>query len=365
MNRYVLAAAPGGNPAPLVGMLWALHRQWDVAVSEVHLVLYDNSRRYVEAELLDGADPLEQLRVALGMDAQIEVIQHIVTTRDHHVLEDDISSDHAVAFMESLWSVVRDLQERVSHPIIFALVGGRRRTLTVDMATAFQLLARPEDRLVDVRLEPKYADNPLTGFFFPEQRSPSEVFDREGKPVPAADVVVTPVDVRVPRLLYLLRRDDLSTFSGALEAGEDALEKGPLPRFVVDIISRKVWVGDYAIRLSYDQMVWYVTLVVARLRSDDHEGWVEVGDISLLVKIEEACRRLWSLEPHELSDAYDFSPASDGQRPGRLAPIRSRLRRKLRDALRGHPYRALVVPELRVTNGRKVSLERIAVRPSA
>ena len=361
MERYILAAAPGGNPAPLVGMLWALHRQWDVSVTEVHLVLYENSRRYVERELLGGAEPMEQLRIALGMEAQVEVIQHIVRTREDQVLVDDISSDHAAAFMESLWGVVRDLQEHAPFPLIFALVGGRRRTLTVDMATAFQLLNRPRDRLVDVRLEPKYADEPRTGFFFPEQRSPSEVYDREGNHVLASDVVVTPVDVRVPRLRRLLRRDDLTTFSGALEAGEEALEKGPFPNVVIDITNRKLCVGDYEIRLSYDQMVWYATLAVARLRGDDNEGWVQVGDLSLLAKVEEVCRRLWSFEPHELSDAYDFNPASDEDRPGRLAPIRSRLRKKVRDALRGHPHRTLVVPELLVTNSRKVSRERIAV----
>ena len=359
MNQFLLVAAPGGNPAPLVGLLWALRRTWDVSVTEIHLVLYENSHRYVEGELVGGAEPLEQLRVALGMSEPVAVHEHVVTKWDNRVLEDDISLDDANAFMEHLWHVVRELQEREQHPLIFALVGGRRRTLTVDMATAFQLLARTEDRLVDVRLEPKYADDPHTGFFFPEQLSPSNVHDREGMPVSAADVVVSPVDVRVPRLRQLLRRDDLSTFAGALEAGEEAVERGPLPR--IDLASNALGIGDRTIRLSRDQMVWYATLAVARLRDNDDGGWVEVGDISLLAKVEEVCRELWCLEPHELSDAYDFSPASDGQRPGRLAPIRSRLRRRLRDALRGHPHRTLVVPELRVTRGRKVSLERIAV----
>ena len=67
MKKYVLVAAPGGNPAPLVGLLWALHRHWEVSVATAHLVLYENSRRYVEGELLGGTEPLEELRVALGM----------------------------------------------------------------------------------------------------------------------------------------------------------------------------------------------------------------------------------------------------------------------------------------------------------
>ena len=361
MKERVLVAAPGGNPAPLVGLVWALHQKWELRVTTAHLVLYGNALRYVEAELLGGARPLDDLRSSLSDPQLAEVVSHVVTTPGDEVLEDDVAVEHAAAFMEQLWRVVRELQEQERHPLVFALVGGRRRTLTVDMATAFGLLARPEDRLVDVRLDPKYADDPTTGFFFPAQQSPCRVEDRGGHALSASEVSVLPVEVRVPRLRHLLCRADLATFASALDAGEAALDKGPAPRVVVDVPARTVRVNDLALRLSPDQMVWYATLATARLTTDD--GWLDVRHSPLLAQVAETCRATWHLEPHELSDAYDFDPASDAQRPARLAPIRSRLRRRLRDALRGHPHRALVVPEQRFAKKRTASVERIGVEP--
>ena len=363
MKECVLVAAPGGNPAPLVALIWALHQQWELRVEAVHLVLYENSRRYVESELLGGYEPLEDLRRALGDPDLAEVVQHLVTAADEQIVEDDVDFDHQALFMESLWSVVRQTQEESTEPVIFSLVGGRRRTLTVDMATAFQLLARPEDRLVDVRLDPKYADDPSTAFYFPQQRNPCAVRDRSGDLVPASEIQVLPVDVRVPRLRHLLVQDDLKTFTGALEAGEAALENGPTPRLVVDVEERQVRVGDHIIGISYDQMVWYATLAVARKRYG--EGWVAIDETELLSTVESACRAIWCIDPHKLSDAYDFRPEADDDRHQRLAPIRSRLRAKMVKSLKGHPHRALVVPWQRFAEGRTKSMERIEIEPES
>ena len=123
-----------------------------------------------------------------------------------------------MAFIEAIWQVVGDLKETEAVPLILALVGGRRRTLTVNMATAFQLLARPEDKLVDVRLDPRSADDPKTDFFFPTQRCACAVQDQDGGLVPASQVQVHLIDMRVPRLRHLLRRADLTTFAEARES---------------------------------------------------------------------------------------------------------------------------------------------------
>ena len=359
MKECVLVAAPGGNPAPLVALIWALHQQWELRVDTVHLVLYENSRRYVESELLGGHEPLEDLRRTLGDPDLAEVVQHLVTAADEQIVEDDVDFDHQALFMESLWSVIRRTQDQSTGPVIFSLVGGRRRTLTVDIATAFQLLARPEDRLVDVRLDPKYADDPSTAFYFPGQRNPCVVHARDGSVLLASEVRVLPVDVRVPRLRHLLIQDDLETFGRALEAGEAALERGPLPKLVVDVEEKQVRVGDHIIGISYDQMVWYATLAVARRNSED--GWVAINETELLSQVESACRAIWCVDPDKLSDAYDFRPEADGERHQRLAPIRSRLRAKMEKSLKGHPHRALVVPRQQYAEGRTKSMERIEI----
>ena len=358
MNECVLVAAPGGNPAPVVSLVCALHELWGLRVASAHLLLYRNAEKYLHEELLGGVRPLEQLRAVLGDPELAQVNLHPVLGPDGDTLEDDASPDHAARYTESLWSLVRQVQEAQPLPLIFGMVGGRRRTLAVDTAAVFQLLGRPHDRLVDLRLEPKYADDPSSGFFFPGQQSDCEVVDLEGRACLAGEVVVSLVEPRLPRLRRLLREQDLASFAHALEAGEAALEHGPLPRVVVELRPRLLRVNDLTIRLSADQMLWYATLALARQQG---EGWVDVRDLVPLGQMASRCSQLWHRAGEGLCAQALYTPDGAEERIRRLSFIRSRLRRKLNGALRGHPHRGLLVPEQRHAAGRTVSVERLGI----
>jgi hypothetical protein len=245
--------------------------------------------------------------------------------------------------------------------MVFALVGGRRRTLTVDLALAFQLLARPQDRLVDLRFDPKDAEHPAARFYFPEQATPARVLAPGGGLLAAADVRVQVVDVAVPRLRRLLCDEALETFAGALEAGEAALAHGPVALLEIHVLSREVRLGDARVQVSHDQMVWLLALALARLGGTD-DGWLDPTDTALLERAWRHCREVWRCPDDELSDAYDFRPEAAEHRRRRLNPIRSRLRAALRRGLAGHPHRVLVVPELVRTRGH--SRERLAIPAS-
>ena len=359
MNECVLIAAPGGNPAPVISLVWALHRQWDLRVSSAHLLLYRSAERYLNEELLGGMRPLEQLRDQLGDPALAQLNLRPVQAPDGSLLEDDAAPEHAARYVESLWSLVRQVQADQPLPVVFGLVGGRRRTLTVDMAAVFQLLGRPQDRLVDLRLDPKYADDPTGGFFFPDQQSSCEVRDLRGRVHGASDVTVSLVEPRLPRLRRLLRERDLASFAHALEAGEAALEHGSLPRVVLDLRLRLLHVNDLSFRLSADQMIWYATLAAARQQGGD--GWVDVRDTAILERMVTHCNGLWHRGGEGIGAAPLFTPEGADERIRRLSFIRSRLRRSLRGRLRGHPHRALLVPEQRFTHGRKASVERLGL----
>jgi CRISPR-associated protein (TIGR02584 family) len=359
VNECVLVAAPGGNPAPVVSLVWALHRQWDLRVASAHLLLYRNAERYLNDELLGGMRPLDQLRDQLGDPALAQLNLRLVQAPDGSLLEDDSAPEHAARYVESLWSLVRQVQADQPLPLVFGLVGGRRRTLTVDMAAVFQLLGRPQDRLVDLRLDPKYADDPTCGFFFPDQQSPCDVRDLRGRDYGAPDVTVSLVEPRLPRLRRLLREQDLASFAHAIEAGEAALEHGSLPRVVLDLKLRRLHVNDLTFRLSADQMIWYATLAVVRQQGGD--GWVDVRDTAILERMVVHCNGLWHRGGEGIGAASLYTPTGAEERVRRLRFIRSRLRRSLRDRLRGHPHRSLLVPEQRFTQGRKASVERLGL----
>ncbi len=359
MNDCVVLAAPGGNPAPVAALVWALARQRGLRATRVSLVLYDSAQRYLGQELLGSAEPLTQLREVLG-DPELAALElRTVTLASGEPLEEDLDPAACLAFAEVLWQAARSLQASTDLPVVFALLGGRRRSLTVDMALAFQLLARPQDLLLDLRYRPKDAERPTTRFFFPEQTTAARVPSGRGGPcLEAHQVELGLVDVPAPRLRRLLGDESLASFTGAIQAGEQAALTGPAPRLEIHILQREVWLGQARVRCSRDQIVWLVHLASARL-APGGEGWVPVDDTSGLAKILDHCLDIWKCPPNELSDGYDLGPHADAERPQRLRPIRSRLRAALRRGLAGHPHRDLVVPEQRKLGG--CSRERLLI----
>ncbi len=351
--RARVLALPGGNPAPLATLAWALGRQ-GVHVDALHAVLYASARRYLHEELLAGDAPLAQLGRACGHAPG--VVEHLATLPDGAPVEDDADPAAAAALMATLWGAARALQQN-PEPVVFALLSGRRRTLVADVVVAFQLLARPQDRLVEVRVHPRDAVDPLTRFYFPAQESVARVPVAHGSDVTCgADAVrVTLVDVRVPRLRHLLPPERLRRWEDALDAGEDALDAGERVVPAFDLRARTVRVGARTVTLSHDQAIWVAALAVARRTAAD--GWLDVTERTVTAAVHAAALRIWNLEPHELSDGWDFAADPHPQRLARLGPLRSRARRDLETQLHGHPWRDLVVPELRRAAGR--SQERL------
>ena len=359
MTPCVVLAAPGGNPAPLAALVWALHGR-GLRVERLELVLYASADRYLELEFLGGDRPLEQLRETLGAPELARVVPHLVHFADGRELEDDSEPGAALLFQDAIWQVARGLQSEPL-PIVFALVGGRRRTLAVDMSTTFQLLGRPQDLLVDLRCRPKYADDPGSGFFFPGQTTAACVrVDHAGSAwVTAPEVQVEAVDVRVPRLRRALSETALATFGSALLAGEEALQRGPPAVLQIDLRGRMLRFGGAVVKLAPNHMIWFATLAFAR-QADRAGGWVDARETALLGRVTELCRALWFMEADELSDGYDFRSGALEKRHKRLNPIRSRLRARLKKKLEGHPRSQEIVPEKKVG---KAPVERLAVAP--
>ena len=342
MTDVIVLAAPGGNPAPLAALVWALHEQ-GVRVARLEVVLYRSAHGYFATEFQSEGGPYAQLQEALGEGAVGSVVPTIVRGRGGEPLEDDVHVDDHLLFAGTVWELARKLT-RGRLPVVFALVGGRRRTLTVDMATTFQLLARSQDRLVDLRLHPKYADDPGTGFAFPAQTSPCGVPAGygQGPVLAAADVKVDLIDLLVPRLGQALSEDDKRTFQTALAAGERAARVGGAPRLQVDVLHSLVHFGHTTVGLSRSELVWFLALVLARLNSSD--GWVDADGAGFLEQAVDQCLAVWMAPPKEVSGGFDFR-SEVAERAHKLGPIRSKARKRLNAALRGHPHRDLIVPQ--------------------
>ena len=156
--------------------------------------------------------------------------------------------------------------------MVFLLAGGRQRTMTAYAVAVYQLLARAQDELVDVRVSDRRAEGG-SGFFFPEQRQRHVVTDHGVLDVTTVDVTLVPVEV--PRLAGLIAAEHLVSFETALERSRQAIEALAPPQLVVDLEHGVVTVNGAWIPLSPGQVAWYGLLAVQRVRAGAHgEGWV-------------------------------------------------------------------------------------------
>lgn len=297
--RPVVVFAPlGANPAPLLQLVWALHRHWHLAASRVVVVVDARGHRYIHAEALNPGAAWEKLQRALGGMAigsrEVEVVA--VRTAAGDLMPSDEEPENAAIYNESAWSAARNaIAGAGDNPVIFALVAGRRRTMHVAATVLFQLLARPQDRLIDVRVTERWAETAGV-FYFPDQdgghgaraRGPTEPHD-------PASVDVILVDVQVPRLRSLLRERDLMTYAAALRAGQAAVDASASATLRFVLSEGKVFLGDHEIPLSKAQLIWYATLAHYRRSSAGSDGWLRVRDVEPLWHMARRCSEFaWS-----------------------------------------------------------------------
>ncbi len=344
-------AALGPNPAPLTELIWALHRE-GAHVTDAFVVLDDAGHFYLHGELLDGAAPrragthgaLHALRAQLGVAA---VLHETVVEPEGGGRLDVDDPAHAELYHRRVWDAA---QAAVAHAgagqVVFALCGGRLRTTTALTTMAIQLLARPQDRAVDVRVSDARAEG-ATGFYFPTQDDQA-LRSRRGEPFVAGEVDVRLTPVRVPRLRELLPASSLVSYEAALEATQAAVDAAALPRLVVDLEVGEARVDGVSLGLSRSALIWYAALAVARREAED--GWLAVAHLETVARVMRACAsRSWSEEVQDSALRDLLRPTWDrDDLVASLAKLRSATGSDVRAWCATHRPRAepLVAPEL-------------------
>ncbi len=245
-------------------------------VVEAHLVSLERGHYWVGQELLGAGGAVAELREALpGVlpDPDGAVIERLTVRDDGQPVADDVLESDGRLYRNAIWEAARACVERAGdRPVIFLLAGGRQRTMTAYATTVYQLLARRQDQLMDVRVSDRRAEGG-SGFFFPMQRQRHLVTD--GGVLDAQTVEVHMVAVEVPRLAGLLAPEHLVSFEVALEASRQAIEAMTPPHLVVDLDQGKAFVNGEQLPLSAAQLTWYGLLALVRVR-DGAEGAGEV-----------------------------------------------------------------------------------------
>ena len=254
-----------------------MHSHHASNVVEAHLVSLERGHYWVGQELLGPGGAVADLREALpGVlpDPDGAVIERLTVRADGQPVADDVLESDARLYRNAIWEAARACVDRArDRPVIFLLAGGRQRTMTAYATTVYQLLARKQDQLMDVRVSDRRAEGG-SGFFFPMQRQRQLVTD--GGVLDAQTVEVYMVPVEVPRLAGLLEPEHLVSFEVALEASRQAIEAMTPPHLFVDLDQGKAFVNGEHLPLSAAQLTWYGLLALVRVR-DAAEGSGEVA----------------------------------------------------------------------------------------
>ena len=275
MSEPVVLVAPiDPRTDPLSQIIWALEKKRNMAVVSAHVVVDKRGLHYIEREFLAKGEVLDQLRAELGAQiaSQERFVIHRAQLPSGELAVDDLIEAHAEAYLSTLWSACRAaVSEAEDRRVIFALLGVRRRSMAAMLAAFFQMLARADDLLLDVRLSDRRAE--IGGdFFFPEQADP----------VPYRDLLVDPktvdihlVEIEALRLGGLLGRDALESYSAAIERSRVAIAAMTPPTLSIDLVQGRCLVDGEVLRLSSAELLWYGFLAQGRASSE--EGWVVIG----------------------------------------------------------------------------------------
>jgi hypothetical protein len=232
-----------------------------------------------------------------------------------------------------------------------------------------ELLARPADLCLDVRVSDPRVEGG-TGFFFPEQMA-QMILTPRGL-VRAAEVVVRLVDVALPRLASLLHKEDLVTYAAALEAGQRAIDRGPMPRLTLDLMTGTAHCDAEALPVSESELVWLAALALARIGDPEADGgWLAARDVAALRPVLEASaargwtERVRSRPLRALLGSAGESKVASADAVADLAKLRADTRKRM--SVWCKQYRplasALLVPETRRRwdDGALLAEQRIAL----
>lgn len=329
VEPVVLFTTLGSNPAPLAELLWALARHQKRLVVEAHVVVAQRGALYLEGELLTRGGPLDQLVSLLGdgLAHGPRLHVHLARLPDDSPLVDDEDPVHADAYQTAVWdAAVAARQAAGERPLVFALASGRRRTMVAMLTMAYQMLARPQDVCLDVRVDNPRAEGG-SGFFFPEQ-TPSQLVGPRGE-LDARDVEVRLVPVSLPRLRGLLRDGDMLTAQKALSAAQQAVDRAGVPLLRVDLEQGTCSVNGHPMALGVSQFLWYATLAIERLRGD---GWTPADNPTLRALLQAKPTPSW-LQVESLPEQFRFARRGNKSDLGNNPALRT-LRAKTHDAIK-------------------------------
>lgn len=251
-------------------------------------------------------------------------------------LEDVRTPAENLLVADYILSLVRDLtrDEIVS---LHCSVAGGRKTMGLFLGIAFQLFARPHDRLSHVLVWPPEIEG-HQGFFYPPPRPTT--YTVNGRAIHSRDIQVELAEIPVLLLRERLQAVELErySYSALIAHAQQELDREVVPPpLILDSKSRSLRVESHTIRLTPLEFSVYSILASRRAACgrDDCPGCERCSlqataflDVHLRQEIVAAIEKL-GVRDERARTLLGWVKGGDE----RFLEVRSRLNRKIRDAL--------------------------------
>lgn len=171
MNKYkkpiTLIATIGMTPAVLTEALYVLYKEYQVKVSKMIIITTQLGNDKLNDDVLNSKKGAllklwQQLELNMGDYPSIQIEIPQINGQD---LVDIRNKKEDEAFATRVLQVLyNEIKNNSNH--VYGLLSGGRKTMSAHLHSAFQLLGRPDDKLLHVLVHPDYE---IRGFYFPQE----------------------------------------------------------------------------------------------------------------------------------------------------------------------------------------------------
>lgn len=238
-----LVATIGISPAVLTEAYYTLHQEKRLLPKKIIIITTQTGREKIRKELLDSAtgqmSPLfRDLKVSLDSYPEISVK---VPECDGVEITDIRNKSEDEAFASLLISELRNLTHDDANPV-YGLLSGGRKTMSAHLHSVFQLMGRPQDRLIHVLVPPEYE---VAKFYYPQN---GKYIESNGRRIHSGDARIEMVESPFIALRNLIKPplDFSRPFSELVMVARKRLggSQYPVKSLFIDLSSRQIFIND-------------------------------------------------------------------------------------------------------------------------
>ncbi len=207
-SKNILVALCGINPAVITETVWAFWNANNQQRLHEIIVITTAAGRKCLVEALFRTGVWNQLRTELGAEEHellfgetTNNIRVLPSADRTHDLLDICTEEDNLAMADTLLDILRGFCDNPENSLFVSIAGGRK-TMSAMLALCFSLVARPQDRLCHILVNPPFDSPQLQPLFFYPPRTPCQHI-YNSMSISSATAQINLINIPVARLRQL------------------------------------------------------------------------------------------------------------------------------------------------------------------